>query len=154
MEKRLPVQVQVMVYRRTAGGDMRVLALRRTEYWGGFWQPVTGGTWRGETLEETAAREVREETGIEQPLRLFSLDYVYTFALPDRYRPFYEPDVKILTEHSYAYETDIENVVLSAEHTEHRWLTPDEAAALYEYEEYGESVRRLAARLDEETAAQ
>jgi len=148
MEKRQPVQAAVIIYRKTPGDSLLVLGLLRTEEWGGFWQPVTGGVLWGETLEEAASREVREETGIPEPLRFFDMDYEYSFVLPDRYKVFYDDDVRILTEHAFGYETDIEDIVLSDEHTEYRWLTPPEAIEVYEYPEYNEALKRLIKHLD------
>lgn len=143
MEKRQPVQTVVIVYRKTPGDGLLVLALRRTEAWGGFWQPVTGGVREGETLQDAAWREVQEETGIARPRRFFDMDYRYTFRLPEKYKIFYDDDVEILTEHAFGYETDIADIILSDEHNEYRWLTPPEAFELYEYPEYSEALRRV-----------
>ena len=143
MEKRQPVQTAVIVFRKTQGDGLLVLGLRRTEAWGGFWQPVTGGVLEGETPEEAAYREVCEETGIPRPRRFFDLNYRYSFELPEKYKIFYDDDVDTLTEHAFGYETDIEDIILSDEHTEYRWLTPPEALELYEYPEYHEALRRV-----------
>jgi dATP pyrophosphohydrolase len=44
--------------------DLRVLLLERADF-AGHWQSVTGSAEPGEALAETAARELREETGID-----------------------------------------------------------------------------------------
>ena len=44
--------------------DLQVLLLERADH-PGYWQSVTGSQDEGETLEQTAAREVAEETGLD-----------------------------------------------------------------------------------------
>ncbi len=44
--------------------DLQVLLLERADH-PGFWQSVTGSQDEGETLEQTAVREVEEETGLD-----------------------------------------------------------------------------------------
>ena len=53
--------------------DLQVLLLERADK-PGFWQSVTGSQDAGETLVETAIREVREETGLDtEAVRLLAL---------------------------------------------------------------------------------
>ena len=63
MHYKQPVSVLVVIY--TAAGD--VLLLERADH-PGYWQSVTGSRDGGETLTETALREVREETGLDARL--------------------------------------------------------------------------------------
>ena len=44
--------------------DLQVLLLERADH-PGYWQSVTGSQDEGETLEQTAVREVEEETGLD-----------------------------------------------------------------------------------------
>ena len=60
MNYKHPVSVLVLVH--TA--DLQVLLLERADR-PGFWQSVTGSQDPGETLAETARRELAEETGIQ-----------------------------------------------------------------------------------------
>lgn len=53
-----------VVYRRHEGGIEVVLASRRTRRGELAWGLAKGGVEAGETLEDTAVREVREETGL------------------------------------------------------------------------------------------
>ena len=55
-----PVSVLVVIH--TTG--LEVLLLERADH-PGYWQSVTGSCEAGETLVETAQREVREETGLD-----------------------------------------------------------------------------------------
>ncbi|MBK9517327.1 MAG: lipoyl(octanoyl) transferase LipB [Anaeromyxobacter sp.] len=59
--------------------DGRVLLLRRTPARGGFWQPVTGRLEPGETPQEAARRELREETGADVPVA--PLGYRHGFGI-------------------------------------------------------------------------
>ena len=56
---KIPISVLVVVYT----GDLEILLLERADR-EGFWQSVTGSCELNETLFETAARELMEETGI------------------------------------------------------------------------------------------
>src|SRR5512134_65405 len=57
---KIPVSVLVVIYTP----DLRVLLLERADH-PGYWQSVTGSRHPGESLRETAAREVAEETGLD-----------------------------------------------------------------------------------------
>ena len=72
-----PVSVLVVIYT----DDLDVLLLERVDH-PGYWQSVTGSRDNGESLAETALREVREETGVSGHLveRLGDVRYVYTWG--------------------------------------------------------------------------
>jgi dATP pyrophosphohydrolase len=59
LSHKLPVSTLVLVHTP----DLRVLLLERADF-PGYWQSVTGSQEAGETLAETARRELHEETGI------------------------------------------------------------------------------------------
>jgi len=64
---RLPIQVQGIFFGRI-NGKIQYLLLKRIEE--RSWQPVTGGIEEGETKIEALKREVREETGIKNIIRI------------------------------------------------------------------------------------
>jgi len=75
--------VEVYLFRRR-GRRVEFLALRRTpsqRVWPGVWQPVTGRRLPRERALACAAREVREETGLE-PRRWWALETVTTYFEP------------------------------------------------------------------------
>ncbi|MFB3081509.1 MAG: dihydroneopterin triphosphate diphosphatase, partial [Nitrosomonadaceae bacterium] len=55
-----PISVLVVIHTP----DLQVLLLERTDH-PGYWQSVTGSQHQGETLSQTAAREIAEETGLD-----------------------------------------------------------------------------------------
>jgi len=57
---KIPISVLVVIHTP----DLQVLLLERADH-PGFWQSVTGSQDEGETLRQTAAREVAEETGLD-----------------------------------------------------------------------------------------
>jgi dihydroneopterin triphosphate diphosphatase len=60
MNYKLPVSVLVVVHTP----DLQVLLLERADR-PGYWQSVTGSQHAGEKLDETAMRELKEETGLD-----------------------------------------------------------------------------------------
>ncbi len=78
---RVPIQVLVYAVSRTRETP-KVLLLRRTVRLGGFWQGVTGAPLDGESLNDAAIRELREETGFEAN-RLVDLKFSYSFPVSD-----------------------------------------------------------------------
>ena len=88
---RVPIQVLVYAVSRTRETP-KVLLLRRTVRLGGFWQGVTGAPLDGESLNDAAIRELREETGFEDN-RLVDLKFSYSFPVSDEYRHLYWYDV-------------------------------------------------------------
>jgi 8-oxo-dGTP pyrophosphatase MutT (NUDIX family) len=60
MKFKIPVSVLVVVYTP----ELDVLLLNRADK-PGFWQSVTGSQEAGESLEQTAVRELGEETGLD-----------------------------------------------------------------------------------------
>jgi dihydroneopterin triphosphate diphosphatase len=122
-----PVSTLVVIY--TAALD--VLLLERADR-PGFWQSVTGGQHDGETLEQTAIREVREETGIDaraHGLTAWNLQNVYEIYAVWRHR--YAPGVTHNTEHVFGLRLPRRLPVTTAprEHLRFEWLPWREAAA-------------------------
>ncbi len=113
-----PESVLVVVYTRA----LECLVLERVAPVG-FWQSVTGTLRWGEAPAECAAREVREETGIE-PARLRDAHVQHEFPILPAWRERYAPDVVTNIEHLWYLELDaIEWVRLNpAEHVRYEWL--------------------------------
>jgi len=123
---KVPISVLVVVY--TAALD--VLLLERADH-PGYWQSVTGSQDAGETLRQTAMREVAEETGLDaqrHALTDWGKQNRYEIYLHWRHR--YEPGVTHNTEHVFGLELPEPLPVRIAprEHLAYVWL-PWQAAA-------------------------
>ena len=127
MNPKLPVSVLVVVH--TA--ELEVLLLERTSR-AGFWQSVTGSVDRmDEPLADAAAREVREETGIEaRQGALERWPAVNTFEIYVRWRHRFAPGVTHNTEHVFGLSLPRALPVTLArdEHVAFKWLPWREAA--------------------------
>jgi dihydroneopterin triphosphate diphosphatase len=118
-----PVSVLVVIHT----SDFRVLLLERVSH-PGYWQSVTGSQEKGESLLETAVREVAEETGITAGVDgLVDWQRTNTFEIFPEWRHRYAPDVTQNTEHVFSLEVldqvAEEPVRLSPdEHLDYLWL--------------------------------
>ena len=94
----------------------------------GFWQSVTGTLSPGETPAEAAAREVREETGLE-PECLRDAQVTQRFPILPEWRHRYAPGVVANTEHLWYLELPAarEITLNPIEHSAYRWAALAEA---------------------------
>ena len=124
---KIPRSVLVVIY--TA--DLQVLMLERTG-WPGFWQSVTGAVdYEDEALIQTAAREVREETGIDAAIyAIEDWGIEKNFEIFKSYRTRYAPGVTHNLEHVFGLELPGELPVQldPAEHLRYEWLPWQDAA--------------------------
>jgi len=140
MNYKLPVSVLVLVH--TA--DLQVLLLERADR-PGFWQSVTGSQHEGETLEQTARRELAEETGIADAAVLTDWNLQNRYEIYPHWRNRYAPGVTHNTEHVFGLTLpQMQDVVLSPrEHLAWRWLPWREAADVVFSWSNAEAIRRL-----------
>src|SRR6266850_3178041 len=123
---KIPVSTLVVIHTP----HLEALLLERADH-PGFWQSVTGSQHEGETLRETAIREVGEETGIDAaryPLEPWNLQNVFEIYPVWRHR--FAPGVTHNTEHVFGLEVPgpLPVKVAPREHLAAIWLPWDEAA--------------------------
>ncbi len=127
MPYKIPISTLVLVHT----GDLRVLLLERADY-PGFWQSVTGSQEAGETLAQTATRELAEETGIDAAAYGGVVDWQlsHEYAIFPRWRRRYPAGTTHNTEHVFSLQVPEPVPVRLApeEHLAHVWL-PWAAAA-------------------------
>jgi len=125
---KLPVSTLIVVHTP----DLRVLLLERADY-PEHWQSVTGSQEPGETLEETAVRELREETGIDAAAFGGVVDWrkQNVYEIFPRWRHRYPPGTTHNTEHVFALEVPSPVIVTlnPREHLRHEWPSWQDAAA-------------------------
>ena len=146
---RQPVQVLVYPVRRRAD-RWEYLLLRRIERRGGFWQGVTGGVEDDEELQETACRELREETGLEA-LELRTVAYTYTVPVEDEWQEMYPESHPVeLTEHVFWARVDSQAAdrIDPSEHDASRWCRFEEALGMLKWSENVEALRRCHTALE------
>lgn len=123
---KIPVSTLVVIH--TVALD--VLLLERADH-PGYWQSVTGSQHEGESLRDTAVREVAEETGIDAGLyRLTEWNLQNVFEIYAVWRHRYAPGITHNTEHVFGLELP-DRVPVRIEPREHlaaTWLPWREAA--------------------------
>jgi dATP pyrophosphohydrolase len=116
----LPIEVEAIIFRRRENVT-EYLLLKRLPDRNGFWQPITGGVEEGETRIEALHREIKEETGMENLIRVIEDLYCFEFSDPN-------------LDKEYVYGIEVpttEKVVLDGKgHSECRWFDFQEALQL------------------------
>ena len=122
---KMPVSCLVIIY-----SGKQTLILERADH-SGYWQSVTGSWENGETLLQTAQREVVEETG-------FQLDegcwrdcwWANQYEIYSHWRYRYAPGICINTEHVFTLclPEYLTPVLAPREHVRFAWVEWSEAA--------------------------
>ena len=127
MTYKTPISTLVLVYTP----DLRVLLLERADF-PAHWQSVTGSQEPGETLAETATRELREETGIDAAAYGGVVDWGMTndYEILPQWSHRYPAGTTLNTEHVFALEVPHPGPVVfnPREHLAQEWLPWQEAA--------------------------
>lgn len=127
MAERYKIPVSVLVIVHTA--ELKVLVLERADR-PGFWQSVTGSQNEGESLWDTAQREVREETGLDAS-RFSLVDWhrQNRYEIYRQWRHRYAPGVTQNTEHVFSLQVPEMAIALAPrEHLRYEWMEWREAA--------------------------
>jgi len=140
-----PVSVLVVVHTP----DLQVLLMERADH-PGFWQSVTGSQDEGEALQETAARELREETGLDAArYGLSDWRKQNQYEIYQRWRHRYAPGVTHNTEHVFSLlvPTPLPVTLAPREHLRYEWLAWREAADKAFSWSNAEAIRELPQRI-------
>ncbi len=125
MNYKIPVSVLVVVYTP----DLNVLLLERADK-PGFWQSVTGSQEPGETLEQTAIRELKEETGLDaKQYRLDDWQVSNQFEIYKHWSGRYAPGITHNTEHVFGMCVPgmVSIRISPREHLAYEWVPSDQA---------------------------
>lgn len=150
-----PISVLVVIYTVESTGsgeaqDIKVLLLERTDH-PGYWQSVTGSSEVGESLFETAVREVREETGLDAGLyNLADWQSQNVYEIYPQWRYRYLPDTIHNSEHVFGLQLpDLVAIQLAPrEHINSQWLSWRDAAEKVFSPSNREAILQLKGRAD------
>jgi 8-oxo-dGTP pyrophosphatase MutT (NUDIX family) len=104
----------------------KYMLLRRSkqkDYARGIWECVTGRVDQGEGFEDTLHREVREELGV-------SVQIEHILGTTHFYRSSHSPENELVGVIYLCTLADSGSIHISAEHSEYRWLSYEQALEL------------------------
>ncbi len=133
---RRPESVQVFLVNQ-AEGQRAYLLLQRVAMpqlaLPAFWQGVTGALESGESFEEAAVREVREETNVSVE-QVFGAGFTQYFPIRPEWRSSYgQGAVQVEERVFYAFVPSGTLPRLSVEHQAFKWCSTEDAMSLLEF---------------------
>ncbi len=128
----------VLVFVFTLIPEFILLLLKRTQEKGGFWQPISGGIESEETALQTLTREVLEETGIQEFIRIIDLEHTFSHRT--------EKDGVLMDMMDICFAVEVREkmkITLSNEHVEYRWCDLKETRELLRWEPALVALKKL-----------
>ena len=129
---RAPFQILAVPY-KMVGNEILFCVLKRSD--SQYYQFIAGGGEDNENPKEAAIREIAEEIGFNpQTLtELKSMCYVPAEVISEQRRKSWTKDTFVIPEYAFSFEL-YNDLRLSAEHTEYKWLTYNEARKLLKWD--------------------
>lgn len=143
---RAPFQVLIFPYIRIEQGLIEYAIFRRVD--GDYWQAIAGGGEEGETPEEAAKREIKEEAGISKECYIITLDskaYIPVIGVTDEYT--WGDGVHVIPEYTFGVEVENRQLKLSKEHREYQWVACEEAMKTLKWDSNRNALWELNERL-------
>lgn len=130
---RAPFQTLIILYKESSKEVLYSVFLRRKEK---IWQFISGGGEDYETINETALRELKEETGIEiNKNELIKLEASSTIPVINITGKFtWGEKVFVVPEYSFAVNITNKKIILSDEHKMMQWMNYNEAISKLKYD--------------------
>lgn len=115
--------VGALVWRQSDGKYLLLRRSQEKDFGGGAWECVTARVEQGESFSVAVLREVREELGLEAQIE-------FIVGTTHLYRGEAIPENEMIGVQYFCSINDSVALRQSAEHSEHRWVTRQEAEAL------------------------
>ncbi|MDR2571005.1 MAG: NUDIX domain-containing protein [Oscillospiraceae bacterium] len=116
--KNIPLIAQAIIYRNNCD-KIEYLLIKRREKDGGFWQAITGHIRDGEKLVDGLVREIKEEIGVVDAMRISNCVETIQWTNKNNF---------VMTENVYVVNFSNEIIIkLSEEHTDYKWCDFKEA---------------------------
>lgn len=129
---RQPYQTLIFPYKMEKEEVKYAIFLRRDMK---VWQGICGGGENEETIIETAKRECFEEAGIKNTSKYIQLDTITTIPVIDIMGKFFwGEDVFVIKEYCFGVDATGQEINLSREHLEYRWLSYNEAKRMLKWD--------------------
>ena len=142
---RRPIQVLVLPY-KYASKDVKFLIFKRSDL--NVWQGIAGGVEDGESIYQAAKREANEEAGIPITNKFIKLDSKSTIPVNFIHGDFYwGKDVYNAIEYCFGVCINDQNIDLSDEHIEYRWVSYEEAFKLFKWDSNKNALWELNERI-------
>jgi dATP pyrophosphohydrolase len=143
---RAPFQVLIFPYIEHEQGVIEYAIFRRSD--GDYWQALAGGGEEGETPEEAARREIKEEAGIVGNHDIISLDSkasVPVIGVTGEYT--WGDDVFVIPEYPFGVRVKCRELRLSKEHIGYKWVGYEEAMSMLKWDSNKNALWELNERL-------
>ena len=112
-----------------------------------YYYSIGGAVHMGETAEEAVKREVYEETGIKVN-NVIKLDTISSIPGINVNKNFnYKNNIYVVYEYAFGININDEDIKLSDEHEEYRWVNYEEAIKLLKYDSNKTALFELNERL-------
>lgn len=144
---RAPFNVLVIPFRKSASGHNEFAVFRRADE--GYWQFIAGGGEDDESPAEAAVRESNEEACIPADTSFYELKSVSSVpvtAFPSAAK-YWPRDLYVVPNYSFAADCSDNEIIISHEHTEFKWVGYDECYSMLNWDNNKVALWELNERL-------
>ena len=147
MGKRALFQVLVFPYRLAPDGELLYGVFKRETATGGYWQGIAGSGQEKESALDAATREALEEAGIKPNSQYIQLDSCAMIPVASVEELRSRRDVLVMPEYSFGVKVESEQLQLSREHSEYKWLRYEDAVGILRWDSNKTALWELEYRL-------